>query len=152
MEFKPRLQRLKWHYSDCVIYFLTTCTENRACILANSGIHQGFIRFAEAAASRQVWVGRYTIMPDHIHLFAGFSHASPSISQWIKALKGNLAHELRKTSGERTHWQKTFFDHVIRLRESYRENKWEYVRMNPVRAGLVARPEDWPYQGEIHPL
>ena len=32
------------------------------------------------------------------------------------------------------------------------EEKWEYVRNNPVRAGLAARAEDWPFQGVIHEL
>jgi hypothetical protein len=29
------------------------------------------------------------------------------------------------------------------------EQKRLYMKMNPVRAGLVASPEDWPFQGEI---
>src|SRR4030095_9854688 len=41
-----------------------------------------------------------------------------------------------------------FFDHLIRHGESYSE-KWEYVRQNPVRAGLVHQADDWPWQGEI---
>ena len=45
-------------------------------------------------------------------------------------------------------WQRGFFDHVMRNAESYSE-KWHYVGENPVRAGLVARAENWPYQGEI---
>ena len=45
-------------------------------------------------------------------------------------------------------WQKEFFDHVLRSDESY-ESKWDYVRENPVRAGLVSRADDWPYAGEI---
>jgi hypothetical protein len=49
------------------------------------------------------------------------------------------------------HWEKDFFDHVMRSEESY-EQKWLYVRENPVRAGLVKRWEDWSYQGEIHHL
>jgi putative transposase len=36
----------------------------------------------------------------------------------------------------------------LRSRESYSQ-KWDYVRMNPVRAGLSQTPEDWPYQGKI---
>jgi hypothetical protein len=35
--------------------------------------------------------------------------------------------------------------------ESYSE-KWLYVAQNPVRKKLAARPEDWPYQGEIYSL
>jgi REP element-mobilizing transposase RayT len=45
-------------------------------------------------------------------------------------------------------WQPGFFDHLLRNAESY-EQKWHYVRENPVRAGLVSRAEDWSYQGEI---
>ena len=52
-------------------------------------------------------------------------------------------------------WQPGFFDHVLRSNESYSQ-KWNYVRENPVRAGLVKSVEglvksveDWPYQGEI---
>ncbi len=46
-------------------------------------------------------------------------------------------------------WQKQFFDHLVRSEES-RSEKWEYVRMNPIRAGMVEDLEDWPYQGYIH--
>ena len=48
-------------------------------------------------------------------------------------------------------WQEDVFDHIMRSRESYAA-KWAYVRENPVRAGLVSRAEDWPWQGEIHGL
>ena len=37
---------------------------------------------------------------------------------------------------------------MIRHSESYAE-KWEYVRQNPVRAGLVTNADDWRWQGEI---
>jgi hypothetical protein len=40
------------------------------------------------------------------------------------------------------------FDHVLRTNESYSQT-WNYVRENPVRAGLVESAADWPYQGEI---
>jgi REP element-mobilizing transposase RayT len=46
-------------------------------------------------------------------------------------------------------WQPGFFDQLPRHDESYAE-KWDYVWRNRVRAGLVAKPEDWPYQGEVH--
>ena len=45
-------------------------------------------------------------------------------------------------------WQEEFFDHVLRSGESY-EDKWQYVLQNPIRAGLVDRTDDWPYQGEF---
>ena len=48
----------------------------------------------------------------------------------------------------RTDLQEGFFDHVLRNDESYQQ-KWIYVRDNPVRAGLAESSDDWPYQGEI---
>ena len=45
-------------------------------------------------------------------------------------------------------WQRGFFDHLLRSDESYTQ-KWNYVRDNPVRAGLVTNADDWPYSGEI---
>lgn len=48
-------------------------------------------------------------------------------------------------------WQVDTFDHILRSAESYAE-KWNYVRENPVRAALVAKSDDWPWQGEIQRL
>jgi hypothetical protein len=45
-------------------------------------------------------------------------------------------------------WQPEFFDHLLRSGESMAE-KWMYVRENPVRAGLVAQAEIWPYAGSV---
>ena len=45
-------------------------------------------------------------------------------------------------------WQDGFHDHKFRTPES-EARKWEYVCLNPVRYGLVQRPEQWPYGGEI---
>jgi putative transposase len=48
-------------------------------------------------------------------------------------------------------WQEEFFDHVLRSSESYSQ-KWDYVRENPVRGGLVVSSDQWPWQGEIGSL
>jgi REP element-mobilizing transposase RayT len=45
-------------------------------------------------------------------------------------------------------WQDGYHDHKFRTPES-ESRKWEYVCLNPVRAGLVKRPEEWPFGGEI---
>ena len=45
-------------------------------------------------------------------------------------------------------WQDGFHDHKFRTLES-EARKWEYVCLNPVRYGLVQRPEEWPYGGEV---
>jgi len=41
------------------------------------------------------------------------------------------------------------FDRLLRSDESL-SAKWEYIRQNPVRAGLVADPDEWPYQYQFN--
>jgi REP element-mobilizing transposase RayT len=45
-------------------------------------------------------------------------------------------------------WQRSFFDHCIRTGESEAEII-EYIRANPVRAGLVRHPDDWAWTGSV---
>jgi hypothetical protein len=57
----------------------------------------------------------------------------------------------RSAPAATTLWQREFFDHVLCSAESYGE-KWNYVRDNPVRAGLVSMPDEWKFTGEIEIL
>jgi len=89
-------------------------------------------------------VGRYVIMPDHVHIFVCGS-GEFVLSRWVAGLKRAIAVALQATG---RFWQPSFFDHLLRSDESYSE-KWLYVRENPVRAGLAKAAHEWPYQGEI---
>jgi putative transposase len=83
----PTPQRLQWLFTEYPIYFLTACTDNRRRILERSDVHETFIQFGLRASTHGIWVGRYVIMPDHIHLFASFGPDSKSVSTWMKSLK-----------------------------------------------------------------
>jgi putative transposase len=147
----PEPKRLRWLFTDHPIYFITTGTYNRRRILSRSEVHDSFIQFGLRAAERGVWIGRYVIMPDHIHLFAGFGAESMSVSSWMKSFKNAISKTLTNATFLAPHWQKGFFDHLVRSQESY-DQKWLYVRENPVRAGLVLCAQDWPYAGELTDL
>jgi putative transposase len=87
-------------------------------------------------------------MPDHVHLFAAPGDIDLSLENWVRYWKSQFT----KRSPRLKHtWQTDHWDRRLRRSESY-DQKWEYVRSNPVRHGLVARAEDWPYQGEVHVL
>jgi len=97
-------------------------------------------------------VGRYVVMPDHVHFFTSPSaREGKDLSDFVGGWKNWTQQEIRKSGLSSFAWQKEFFDHLLRNDESY-SDKWDYVRLNSVRAGLVSRPENWPYQGEILPL
>lgn len=146
-----RLRRLERVEVDHAIYFVTTCTHERRSILSNEQVHAAFITFCRNAETRHIFVGRYVIMPDHLHLFVHFSTPAADLSGWMKSLKNYLSKTLREEGVAAPHWQKGFFDHVLRDGESYSE-KWLYVAHNPVRKGLVTNWQDWSRQGEIYPL
>jgi len=129
------------------VYFVTLNAYRHSPILAKPQLHARFIQFGQAAQERFIAVGRYVIMPTHIHLFVRGPQTF-ELSSWIRQLKRSLS-ALIPT--ERPHWQEGFFDHLLRHSDSYAE-KWEYVMRNPVRAQLVPAPEQWPYQGEIVPI
>ncbi len=96
-------------------------------------------------------IGRYVIMPDHVHFFAGpVADDGKPLSLFMGSWKRRTSRRLRQHWPE-FRWQPEFFDHLLRSSESY-EQKWEYVRANPVRAKLVERAEEWPYQGEMNIL
>lgn len=60
---------------------------------------------------------------------------------------GGGAHEYTRIK-RAWRWQEGFHDHKFRTHES-ETRKWEYVCLNPVRAGLTKRLEEWPFGGEI---
>jgi REP element-mobilizing transposase RayT len=105
------------------------------------------------ARERHGWaIGRYVIMPDHVHFFCSPEMEAKPLATFLQAWKQWSSKRILlalKTTGAL--WQSEFFDHVLRSSESYSQ-KWGYVRDNPVRAGLVSDAEDWPWQGEIEDL
>lgn len=147
---KARLRRLELVFLYAPRYFITACTHSRRHILANASVHESFVRFSLQAPEHGAWVGAYVLMPDHFHAFVAIDDQELSLSVWVKSLKNSISKTLRQNGIGAPHWQKAFFDHLLRSAESCTE-KWYYVRENPVRAGLVSRWEDWPFRGEVFP-
>jgi REP element-mobilizing transposase RayT len=139
----PRLTRIFQKY-DPPLYFVTLCTDNRRNILANEKVHGALLEYTRAGVARGVALGRYVVMPDHIHLFVR------GLKRVVAAAVsgGRNQRHAAETAASTTLWQRGFFDHVIRNTESYSQ-KWDYVRENPVRAGLASAADEWPFQGEI---
>jgi putative transposase len=129
-------------------YFVTCCTYRRRLHLANDRVHEAFVKFSKRAQNDfGVAVGRYVILPDHLHFFVALPDDS-KLGEWVGTLKRVLARSLGSIGSSDPIWQRGFFDHVLRSNESYAE-KWSYVRENPVRAGLAKSADDWRFCGEI---
>jgi putative transposase len=128
------------------IVFLTVCTRNRQPWLATDVVHQTLI---EAWHEADAWlVGRYVLMPDHLHLFATPGLGEASFETWVRFWKSRFS---RAYAQPDCRWQTDHWDTRVRSAAAYIE-KWEYVRLNPVRRGIVSDADQWPYQGELNCL
>ena len=198
---------MTYHDNRSVILFVTVIVDQRLPVLANDLAH---------ACTRKAWqtvcgwiVGRYVIMPDHLHFFCSPATFPPEdFHRWVRRWKAQVSRTFpmclrvgwartsvsmapqreRSRLSRPDDWAATSaappavagiaartatsaappavavvpkrfrplfqpdcWDRQLRSGESYSQ-KWQYVRNNPVRKGLVANADDWPYQGEMNVL
>ena len=124
------------------VFFITICCHPRGINqLACADVWQSM---DESLAYREhlgeLRVKLVLVMPDHLHGLFSFCGTKP-----MKRVMADFKTWVAKTCGVR--WQRDFFEHRLRGWESAYE-KANYIRNNPVRATLVSRTEDWPYQRE----
>jgi putative transposase len=110
-----------------------TPKERDICVeqLSKSRAKHGFALFA------------YVVMPDHAHLLLAprESFLPDIIRDWKSRTGWAIAKERRKRGSI---WQRRYFDFILRRASDFGK-KFEYIHNNPVAAGLVVRPEDWPW-------
>jgi REP element-mobilizing transposase RayT len=101
----PRLQLIFAHNP---LFFVTFCTFERRKLLASDAVHSAFLAFATEANSRHnIAVGRYVIMPDHVHLFVR-GPDDFQLGPWVGRLKQALAKHIALIETS-TIWQRGFF-------------------------------------------
>ncbi len=146
---RPARQPLFSSEDQPEVIFVTVGTKEKKRILASEDVHQLLI---EKWKEAHEWaVGRYVIMPDHIHLFCAPAVQQPvNVKDWVAFWKSRAASVWPRPE-ESPIWLPNCWDTQLRKGESYRA-KWEYVKENPVRHGLVKESDAWPFQGELHSL
>jgi len=100
-------------------------------------LHDGERRF------RRYELHAFVITSNHVHLLV--TPRVPS-RKWLGPLKGFTGHEAIRILGLRNEpfWQDESYDHLIRNDDECRRVK-RYIEWNPVKAGLVTLPEDFPF-------
>ena len=91
-------------------------------------------------------------MPNHFHLILTIPEGR-SLSAFMRDLKKRVAYEyfMVRNAPIKKFWQDRFDDLLITREPTFR-TKLNYVHWNPVRAGLVSKPEDWPYSSALYYL
>ena len=123
-----------------VIYFLTFAIKPRAPVLATDAVWTTLRTTFQRLDRWETFAG--VLMPDHLHLLAAPLDRDRSPGDFSKWLKRWFNEALLHPDWE---WQEGVFDRLLRRDESAQQ-KWQYIRENPVRAGLVEHWQDWRYQ------
>ena len=101
--------------------------------IRRSGSRYGFEIFA------------YCLMPNHVHLLVhGTSHAA-DLRRFVKTAKQSSGQMYAARTKQRL-WQDSYYDHVVRPEEDLSAIA-RYIIDNPVRAGIVESPLDYPFVG-----
>ena len=143
MTERPERKRLhhevpEWVNSGAMFFITINLAERGSERLVRSEVASPILESAQHYHTNGIWWLRLILlMPNHVHALLTVS-PDRQLARTVTAWKSYQT----KTLG--LHWQAGFFDHRLRSAESLAE-KALYVRMNPVRAGLVAQAEQWPH-------
>ena len=102
-------------------------------------------QFLRTAADEHFRLLAYCLMRDHAHLLVEAATERADVRRFAKTSKqrSGAAHALR--CGGRL-WQEGYHDRILRKDEEVQEIA-RYILENPVRAGLVRAPTEYPYLG-----
>ena len=143
----PRRPRLKdFSYRGKYRYFLTFCTQDRRLIFSEASVTElTWVQLLRTADSEGFEFRAHVIMPDHAHLLVKGQTSDADLRRFESLAKQHTAWDYWCRTKKRL-WQPSFYDHVLREDESELPFV-RYILENPVRAGLVARCEDYPFVG-----
>ena len=129
-------------------HFLTFSCYKRQPLLAErngySIVEQALERVRQ---SHELHIAGYVLMPEHVHLLVS-EPQSGSLAGAIQALKQETARKLKQPN-EPHFWQARYYDFNV-WSEGTTEEKLHYMHQNPVKRGLVAQPQDWPWSTFRH--
>ena len=131
------------------LHFVTFSCYRRQPLLRSAAAKRLFEAALEQARRQYAfYVTGYVIMPEHVHLLVSEPERG-TLARALQALKQSLA---RRLIGKEKHfWQPRYYDFNVWTKKK-RVEKLRYMHRNPVKRGLVEKPEDWPWSSFRHYL
>ncbi len=85
----------------------------------------------------------YVVMPNHVHVLITPKTDLPKLLRALKGITARRANQVLRRAGQ-PFWQEESFDHRVRTDAEFNRIA-RYIELNPVRAGLVSTPEQYPW-------
>lgn len=129
-------------------HFITFSCYGRLPLLAHSSSYTIFEQELEKVRQRyNLVIAGYVLMPEHVHLLTGELRPM-SLTAAVQALKQQTAKRLKPPDLPHF-WLPRYYDFNVWSSEKPVE-KLRYMHRNPVKRGLVAKPEEWPWSSFRH--
>lgn len=142
----------RWRVPGGTYFFTVNLLDRRSDALTR---HIEHLRAAVRLTRQQrpFYIDAWVVLPDHMHCVWTLPPGDSDFSNRWKAIKIRFVQKLPATEcrskvrisrGERSIWQRRFWDHVIRNDQDY-ANHIDYCHWNPIKHGQVKQLANWPY-------
>jgi putative transposase len=153
---------LKRYQQAHCLHFITFSCYRRAPLLASPEARSVFEQTLERVRQwYRIYIAGYVVMPEHVHLLISEPECD-KLSVVIQMLKQNVAQQLKekprpvspkngetRTGHPSPFWYARYYDFNV-WSEKKRIEKLRYIHRNPVKRGLVQKPEDWEWSSIRH--
>lgn len=136
---KRKSPRLKdFDYATPNYYFVTICTHEKKCLFGKPEQLNTFGKYAESGFLGinkhfpKCKIDKFVVMPNHVHAIIVIQSGESSLSTIVGSYKSYVAKQIHAHHPNRTVWQSSFHDHVIRNQAGY-EKIWTYIDSNPLK-------------------
>lgn len=144
------MSRYQRHFEPEIPVHVVHRGNDRQSIFRDDGDFLAFRRFiAEALPRTNAFMHSYVLMPNHVHLLLS-AHEGQAISRFVHRVARRYAVYANTCYGRTgTLWEGRFRSSIIKS-DRYLFACHRYIDLNPVRAGLVSRPADYPWSSYAH--
>lgn len=124
-------------------YFVTASSADKKCVLQSERMSGLLLEVLYHYREQQKYLlHEFVVMPNHFHRLIT---PGLTLERALQVVKGGFSYRAKRELGFGGEiWQNSYYDRRVRDAVEY-ENIKQYIRQNPVRAGLVERREDYPY-------
>ncbi len=148
---RDSLRLRSFDYAARRIYFVTPVATQRRNIFNDKRVAQATVEcLLDLKLNMNFNLYLYCLMPDHFHALIGVGKSDKTLGAICGAFKSLSTRAYWQWYRGKL-WQRQFFDHIVRNEEDFFETR-DYIRLNPVRRGLVEMWEQWPYTGGVDKL
>ncbi|MDR2542452.1 MAG: transposase [Treponema sp.] len=142
--------RKKREFIEGAFYHVTSRTNDKIRVFDSKFGKKNMLMVLQEAKDKFLFeLANFCIMPTHIHLLIKPAEGTnlSVIMHWIKT---RSAKRWNSTNGSTDHmWGNRFYARIVNDAQEF-DNVMAYIDQNPVKAGIVEKPEDWQASGAFY--